>query len=263
MTDVRSRRMADKTALVAGAASGIGRATAVLLAREGAAVLCADLDAEGAGATAGLIEEMGGNASSGRLDVTSEESWRNALERTVDLFGRFNVLVNSAGISFGKPVTDMSLDEWRRVMAVNLDGVFHCAQEAARRMVAAGDGALLFTASTNGMIGHPLYADYNASKAGVILLARTLALELAPAVRVNAVCPGYVLTPMQEREYTPEMLDEVNRRIPLRRHATPEEVAGVFAFLASDEARYITGQALVVDGGETAGGVASRHGPLE
>jgi meso-butanediol dehydrogenase / (S,S)-butanediol dehydrogenase / diacetyl reductase len=108
------------------------------------------------------------------------------------------------------------------------------------------------TASTNGLTGHPFYADYNASKAGVILLARTMALELAPAVRVNAVCPGYVLTPMQKSEYTDEMLAEVNAGIPLGRHASPEEIASLFAFLASDDGAYFTGAVISVDGGETA-----------
>lgn len=124
-------------------------------------------------------------------------------------------------------------------------------------MVAGDGGVILMTASTNGVVGHPFYADYNASKAGVILLARTMALELAPRVRVNAVCPGYVLTPMQEAEYTPEMLAEVDAKIPLGRHARPEELAGLFAFLASDEGAYLTGAVIPMDGGETAGGIAS------
>jgi NAD(P)-dependent dehydrogenase (short-subunit alcohol dehydrogenase family) len=119
-------------------------------------------------------------------------------------------------------------------------------------MVAAGGGSILMTASTNGLTGHPFYADYNASKAGVILLARTMALELAPAVRVNAVCPGYVLTPMQRAEYSDEMLAEVNAGIPLGRHAAPEEIASLYAFLASDDGAYFTGAVISIDGGETA-----------
>jgi NAD(P)-dependent dehydrogenase (short-subunit alcohol dehydrogenase family) len=119
-------------------------------------------------------------------------------------------------------------------------------------MTEAGGGVILMTASTNGLTGHELYADYNASKAGVILLARTMARELAPIVRVNAVCPGYVLTPMQEAEYSPEMLARVNASIPLGRHARPEEIAALFAFLASDEGAYFTGAAISIDGGETA-----------
>lgn len=125
-------------------------------------------------------------------------------------------------------------------------------------MVAAGSGVILNMGSTNALMGYPYYADYNASKAGVVALTRSMALELAPSVRVNAVCPGYVMTPMQKAEYTPEMLEAVNRKIPLGRHARPEEVAALFAFLASDEAPFITGHCYVIDGAEITGGLASR-----
>jgi NAD(P)-dependent dehydrogenase (short-subunit alcohol dehydrogenase family) len=131
--------------------------------------------------------------------------------------------------------------------------MFLCAKEAIKRMKKQNSGVVLLTASTNGIEGHSLYSSYNSSKAGVILLAKTLSLEFAPWLRVNAVCPGYVLTPMQRAEYTDEMLEEVNAKIPLNRHAEPKEVASLFAFLASDEAAYITGQSIAIDGGETAG----------
>jgi NAD(P)-dependent dehydrogenase (short-subunit alcohol dehydrogenase family) len=125
-------------------------------------------------------------------------------------------------------------------------------------MVGRGSGVILNTASTNGIAGYPFYADYNATKAGVIELTRSMALELAPKVRVNAVAPGYVLTPMQRAEYTDAMLEAVNAKLPLKRHAQPEEVAALFAFLASDDAAYITGHVYPLDGGELAGGLASR-----
>jgi NAD(P)-dependent dehydrogenase (short-subunit alcohol dehydrogenase family) len=169
------------------------------------------------------------------------------------LAGPVDVLVANAGISIRSSFRDISWEQWRRVMGINLDGVFLCAREAARRMIPRKEGVILMTASTNGTEGHPFYADYNASKAGVILLCKTMALELAPAIRVNAVCPGYVLTPMQKAEYTPEMLEATNQKIPMKRHAAPEEVAGLFAFLASSEAAYITGAEIPIDGGETAG----------
>jgi meso-butanediol dehydrogenase / (S,S)-butanediol dehydrogenase / diacetyl reductase len=187
-----------------------------------------------------------------RCDVADAAAVEDAFAHADALLGGVDVLVANAGISIRKPFLEIEEADWRRVLDVNLTGVFHCAQQAARRMVAGGGGVILMTASTNGLTGHPFYADYNASKAGVILLARTMALELAPTVRVNAVCPGYVLTPMQRSEYTDEMLAEVNAGIPLGRHASPEEIASLFAFLASDDGAYFTGAVISVDGGETA-----------
>jgi len=153
---------------------------------------------------------------------------------------------------------EITPEEWDRVIAVNLTGVFYVAQTAARHMWENGKGVILQTASTNGMMGYPYYADYNATKAGVIELTKSMALELAPKVRVCAVAPGYVLTPMQRAEYSEAMLAEVNGKIPLGRHASPEEVAGMFAYLASDDAAFMTGHVYTVDGGETAGVLASR-----
>jgi meso-butanediol dehydrogenase / (S,S)-butanediol dehydrogenase / diacetyl reductase len=156
---------------------------------------------------------------------------------------------------------DISPDQWEQVLATNLSGAFWVAQAAARRMLLGTGGVILNTASTNALVGYRYYAGYNATKAGLVALTKSLALEWAPTIRVNAVCPGYVLTPMQEAEYTPQMLAEVNSRIPLGRHATPEELAGLFAYLASDEAAYFTGSVIVMDGGETAGSLVSGGGP--
>ncbi len=172
--------------------------------------------------------------------------------------GGLDVVINNAGISIRHKFLDITAEDWSRVLAVNLTGVFQFAQAAARCMMQHDGGVILNMGSTNGIVGHPYYADYNATKAGVIELTRSMALELAPKVRVNAVAPGYVLTPMQRAEYTDVMLEAVNQKIPLGRHATPEEIAGLFAFLASDDAAYITGQVYVIDGGETAGGLASQ-----
>ncbi len=175
------------------------------------------------------------------------------------LLGGLDILINNAGISIRHPFVDITPDEWRRVIDVNLNGVFYVAQQAARRMLAGEGGVILNMGSTNGLMGYPYYADYNASKAGVIELTRSMALELGPSVRVNAVCPGFILTPMQEAEYTLEMQQSFASKLPLNRLGRPEDVAALFAFLASDDAGFITGQSFVIDGGEIAGGLASQR----
>jgi len=143
-------------------------------------------------------------------------------------------------------------------MTVNLSGVFYVAQQAARRMLAGNSGVIINMGSTNGLAGYHYYADYNATKAGVIELSRSMALELAPKIRVNAVCPGFIMTPMQEAEYTIEMRQVFENKLPLHKLGKPDDVAALFAFLASDDAAFITGQYFIIDGGEIAGGLASQ-----
>jgi len=191
-------------------------------------------------------------------DVTHLRQVEAAFAEAIQRMDGVDVLINNAGISIRHKFLDITTEEWDRVIAVNLTGVFFVAQAAARHMWERGSGVILQTASTNGVMGYPYYADYNATKAGVIELTRSMALELAPKVRVCAVAPGYVLTPMQRLEYTDAMLAEVNRKIPMGRHASPHEIAGLFAYLASDDAAFATGQVFTLDGGETAGGLASR-----
>jgi meso-butanediol dehydrogenase / (S,S)-butanediol dehydrogenase / diacetyl reductase len=238
-----------KRVVVTGGTSGIGEATSRRFLDEGAQVVALAVGEEEVSTAA---QRIPGLAAAVRCDVADEAQVADAFEGVDELLGGVDVLVANAGISIRKPFLEIEEADWRRVLDVNLTGVFHCAQQAARRMVAGDGGVILMTASTNGLTGHEYYADYNASKAGVILLARTMALELAPKVRVNAVCPGYVLTPMQKAEYTPEMLERVNATIPLGRHAEPEELAALYAFLASEEAAYFTGAVISMDGGETA-----------
>jgi meso-butanediol dehydrogenase / (S,S)-butanediol dehydrogenase / diacetyl reductase len=254
-TGAHMRGLTAKRVLITGGASGIGAATAARFLEEGAAVCVLDRDAAGRERIQQQLPELAGTLDA---DVSNLSQVRAAVEDAARLMGGLDVLINNAGISIRHSFLDITPEEWDNVIAVNLTGVFYIAQAAARHMMQHTGGAILQTASTNGIVGYPCYADYNASKAGVIELTRSMALELAPRIRVCAVAPGYVLTPMQRAEYTDAMLDQVNRKIPLRRHATPEEVAALFAFLASDDAAYLSGHVYTIDGAETAGGLASR-----
>jgi len=249
------RGLQGKRVLVTGGASGIGAAAAARFLEEGSAVCVLDRDAKGREQIQQQLPALAGTVAA---DVSDLKQVQAAFAEAVRLMGGVDVLINNAGISIRHDFLKITPEEWDKVIAVNLTGVFYMAQTAARHMWERGSGVILQTASTNGIMGYPYYADYNASKAGVIELTRSMALELAPKVRVCAVAPGYVLTPMQRAEYTKEMLEAVNQKIPLHRHAKPEEIAALFAFLASDDAAYATGQVYTMDGGETAGGLASR-----
>jgi meso-butanediol dehydrogenase / (S,S)-butanediol dehydrogenase / diacetyl reductase len=249
------RGLKDKRVLITGGASGIGAATAARFLEEGSAVVVLDRDAKGREQIQSLLPALAGTV---QADVSILKQVEAAFAEAVRLMGGVDVLINNAGISIRHNFLDITPEEWDKTIAVNLTGVFYMAQTAARHMWERGSGAILQTASTNGVMGYPFYADYNATKAGVIELTKSMALELAPKVRVCAIAPGYVLTPMQRAEYTDEMLAAVNSKIPLRRHAQPEEIAALFAFLASDDASYITGHVYTIDGAETAGGLAGR-----
>ncbi len=249
------RGLEGKRVLITGGASGIGAATAARFLEEGSAVCVLDRDVKGRDLIRKQLPDLAGTVDA---DVSNLKQVQAAFEDAVRIMGGVDVLINNAGISIRHDFLKITPQEWDKVIAVNLTGVFYMAQTAARHMWEGDGGVILQTASTNGIMGYPHYADYNATKAGVIELTRSMALELAPKVRVCAVAPGYVLTPMQRAEYTDAMLDEVNGKIPLRRHAKPEEIAALFAFLASDDAAYITGHVYTIDGAETAGGLASR-----
>jgi NAD(P)-dependent dehydrogenase (short-subunit alcohol dehydrogenase family) len=231
------RGLSGKTVVITGGTSGIGAAAAQRFREEGCSVVV-------------LARRPGEGV------IPTDVADAGQVERAFAQIERVDVVINNAGISYRTPALRIGRDQWDQVVGTNLTGVFQVAQAAARRMLPAGGGLIVNVASTNALFGYPFYADYNATKAGVLALTRTLAIEWAPTVRVVAVCPGYVLTPMQEAEYSPEMMAEVNARIPLKRHAAPEEIAALFAFLASDECPYFTGSSIVCDGGETAGSSA-------
>ncbi len=249
------RGLKGKNVLVTGGASGIGQATAMRFLEEGCNVSVLDRDAD---ALANTGETLPGLAAAIKADVSDLEQVQAAFEQAIQSMKSVDILINNAGISIRHDFLDITAEEWDLVLNVNLKGAFYVAQTAARHMVEKGSGVILNTASTAGTIGYPHYADYSASKGGVIALTYAMALELAPKVRVNAISPGYVLTPMQRAEYSDEMLNAVNRKIPLGRHAKPEEIGALFAFLASEDAAFATGHVYVMDGAETTGGLCSQ-----
>lgn len=245
----------DKRVLITGGASGIGKSTVARFIQEGSHVAVLDRDEKACLEIKKALPELKETIIA---DVTKPDNVAEAFGRLDTLWEGLDILINNAGISIRNPLLDITAEQWLEVMDVNLNGVFYVAQQAAKRMWKGEGGVILNMGSTNALTGYHYYASYNASKAGVVELTRSMALELAPKVRVNAVCPGFILTPMQEAEYTEKMLDAFRKKTPLGRLGKPEEVAALFAFLASDEAAFITGQAFVIDGGEIAGGLASQ-----
>jgi len=244
-----------KRTLITGGTSGIGEAITERFLNEGARVIVLSSSSV---RVAAISEKYPNLDAALQADVGDPEEIATAFQEIDKLWGGIDVLINNAGISIRNEFLDISIEDWDKIIKTNLSGVFFVSQQAAQRMIDEDGGVILNMGSTNGIIGHPHYADYNASKAGVIQLSQTMALELAPKVRVNTICPGYILTPMQEAEYTEEMLRECESKIPMGRLGRPDEAAALFAFLASDEASYITGHTFVIDGGEIAGGLASQ-----
>ena len=254
-------RLAGKRTLITGAGSGLGRGAALRFAAEGAAVACADRDGAAAAETARMIEDKGGRAIACAADVTSDADTEQMVAETVAAFGGLDALYANAGVAGPGSAPDLDLEDWNRVIAVNLTGVFLSARHALRRMLAQGSGGSIVTqASVGGLIGIPGLASYAASKAGVVGLTRQLAVEYAPmGIRVNAICPGTVPTPLVVGTYTEQRgaladdWQEVRAQdSPLRRLGTPDDVAHAAVFLVSDESSWITGQIWAVDGGMTA-----------
>ncbi len=256
-------RLGERVALISGGASGIGRATARLLAEEGAFVAVTDVDLSGAEDVAGSIVSNGGGAVALKLDVAVERDWEAGMATLLETAGPLDIFVACAGIAHAKPVTEMSLDEWRRVHAINLDGVFLGTKHAIPAIRKAGGGSIVIVSSVSGIKPSAGASAYCSSKAALRLFAQTVALECAAngdQIRVNTVCPGAVKTPMWEGTPFWEKLrgdvgsDEeawkaLGAGAALQRVAEPEEIAEVILFLASDDASYMTGAEMVVDGG--------------
>ncbi|MBX3485057.1 SDR family NAD(P)-dependent oxidoreductase [Phenylobacterium sp.] len=252
-------RVEGKVALVTGGASGLGAESGRRLAREGAKVVLTDLAAEAGQAVADEILAAGGEACFLTQDVTDDARWAEVVAATMARHGRIDVLVNSAGVADGgQPILEATLEVWRRIVGINLDGTFLGVRHVAPIMVAQGGGSVVNLSSILGKVGLPGASAYCASKGGVALLTKAVALELAPAgVRINSVHPGFIETPMvwntfRNSESENEMRDMIVSRHALGRLGMAREIADAIVFLASDESSFMTGSELVIDGGYTA-----------
>ncbi|WP_191084207.1 SDR family NAD(P)-dependent oxidoreductase [Roseococcus microcysteis] len=243
-----------KVALVTGGASGIGRATALRMAEEGARVLVADRDGEGAARVAETIRQAGGEAHAQPCDVTIEAEVAAMVQAALDTWGRLDCAFNNAGVApvEAQPLAEITPEEWSRVLGVNLTGVFLCLRHQVPAMAAGGGGSIVNTASIAGRIALPKAGAYVAAKHAVIGLTRSAALDHAgQGVRVNAICPGYVETPLASPSIA-RRREAILARVPLRRIGTVEEIADAVVWLLSDRAGFVTGEAMAADGGHTA-----------
>jgi len=242
-------RLKGKVALVTGGAQGIGRDIALAFAREGAEVVIGDINLEKAEATRKEIEALGVKSLAIELNVTDYALVEEAINKTLDKFTKIDILVNNAGITRDNLLLRMSEADWDAVIQVNLKGTFNCTKAVSRPMIKQRSGRIVNIASIIGIIGNPGQANYSASKAGIIALTKTAAKELASRnITVNAVAPGFIQTDMTAK-LPEELKEKMLAAIPLARFGTPADVAGVCVFLVSDEAAYVTGQTVVVDGG--------------
>ncbi|MCQ6560669.1 SDR family NAD(P)-dependent oxidoreductase [Paenibacillus mendelii] len=248
------KRFSNRIALVTGAGQGIGHSIAERFAAEGAHVVLVDIHQDVLQQSEDRLLAKGYSVSSRLADVSKTDQVDEAIHSIHQEHGAIHILANNAGIAWQEAFLDIKDDNWRRMIDVNLNGMFYVAQRVARIMKEQGVGSIINMASTNGLVGEARYAHYNASKGGVVLLTKTMAIELGVSgIRVNAVCPGYIRTPLSESIDSPETVSEyIDRYIPLGKVGKPEDVAGVFAFLASDDAAFITGESIVVDGGQLA-----------
>lgn len=244
--------LTDRVAIITGGCSGIGQAMAAGLARYGARVAIAGRTASKCEEAAAALSEKGADVLAVPTDVSRPAEARRMVTRTVDHWGRLDILINSAAVSQGVPALEMTQEEWRRVLAIDLDGTFYCCQAAGRVMADAGRGSIINITSMSGMLGYANQAAYAAAKGGVTMLTRALAVEWADrGVRVNAIAPTWFYTPMSKHILDdPAKLAEKSKSIPLGRVGQDEDIMGAAVFLASDASQYVTGHILSVDGGK-------------
>jgi NAD(P)-dependent dehydrogenase (short-subunit alcohol dehydrogenase family) len=251
-----AKRLEGSAAIVTGAAQGIGKAIAEAFANEGARVLIGDINAEGAARTAAELTARGGTAVSKRVDVANATGGEELAAHCVSEFGRVDILVNNAGIGANKRTLDFTLDEWERVIRINLTGAFLCAQAAARRMVEQRSGKIINIVSLSGQRGGIGRAAYGASKAGLELLTKVMAVELAElGVNVNAIVPGPIATDVGRAMHDRATVEAYHFLVPQRRYGEPREIADAAVFLASKDSDYVNGHSLNVDGGFQAAGL--------
>ena len=248
-------RLKDKVAIITGAASGIGKATAKLFAEHGAKVVVADIDKDGGSQTVTQIQNGGNEAIFVETDVTLKVNTEKMVAQTVETYGKLDILFNNAGIAMRLPVAELPEEDWHRCLDVNLTGVFLCAKAAIPAMLKNGCGSIINMSSIYGVVGADVRAAYVASKGGVTNLTRGMALDYAENnIRVNCICPGFVETPLVAGVIkTPEEYQALADKHPMRRLGQPEEIAYGALYLASDESAFVTGIALPIDGGYTAG----------
>jgi NAD(P)-dependent dehydrogenase (short-subunit alcohol dehydrogenase family) len=259
-------RLKDKVALITGATSGIGQATAILFAREGAKVVIVGRNQKRGNETVKIIKRDGGEAMFVRADVSKAVEVEKMVRAAIEKYGRLDILFNNAGIVLVHKIVDTTEEEWDRVIDTNLKSVFLGSRCAIPEMMKQGGGIIINTSSVFGLIGAPRYAAYCTSKGGIILLTKAMALECAPhKIRVNCICPGSIYTSMQERELAifsnlherseKQVLQSKIQKIPIGRIGKPEDIANAALYLASEQASFVTGATLVVDGGFSAKGL--------
>ena len=251
-------RLKEKVSIITGAGAGIGEATAIRFGLEGSKVVVADTDKVAGESAVNKIKESGGEALFVAVDVSNSKDCILLMEKTVSVFGKIDILVNNAGIYIQESIINASEENWKKIFKVNVDGVFYCSRHAVPYMIKTGGGSIVHVSSEAGIVAIKGQMAYNASKAAVIMMAKSMAVDLAPYnIRVNAVCPGTTETPLFKEAMKRDPNPTEARRLlessrPANRLGLPEEIASAILFIASDEPGYATGSSLVIDGGLTA-----------